>query len=620
MQFLINMFYLQRQDYLYRELLSLEREHRNVRLMRDRFSTIWGGASLLEMLLAAMRELLVSDWKWNFVINLSESDFPVKSVEKLEEFLSANKGRNFVKSHGREVQRFIQKQGLDKTFVECDAHMWRVGDRKLPWGLQIDGGSDWIALDRKFVSYVASRERDDLVEGLLGVFKYTLLPAESFFHTVLRNSEFCDTYVDNNLHITNWKRKLGCKCQYKHVVDWCGCSPNDFRLEDWPRLQASEQRQLFFARKFEPIVNQAIILRVEQWIKGLDQEQVVNVDAYWQNIYHYADFSPRADDSLLTVVSSVTRRNSKMLLDEGCLIKPGIVNEVTSYQYTDTYKGSLILHEARMNNFGSVVIETWFKYQHFLQVNRSAKLYERLRILAVSTEYDQKEQVFRNLIRAIGPYSEPSLMYHFIPTLEETITASNVTFLWLDPVGDVAEVSEAIVFEGNVVNFIKPAFKVPLLPGVWTVKLLEGKTLVAVTKFLVVPLQFYNGSKISKREAKAAHGSFATAYKDFASQELLFKSFLLPNKDKLTAKSKSELNSVRFGSDLKEWIDSLILQFYSVLGTCVSSKSVESVQCGKITLMPCHMTTWSSLTPDPKSFEGKMKKFAMKNNFSINGV
>ena len=39
---------------------------------------------------------------------------------------------------------------------------------------------------------------------------------------------FCRSYINNNLHLTNWKRKLGCKCQYKAVVDWCGCSPNDF--------------------------------------------------------------------------------------------------------------------------------------------------------------------------------------------------------------------------------------------------------------------------------------------------------------------------------------------------------------------------------------------------------
>jgi len=62
--------------------------------------------------------------------------------------------------------------------------MWRTGDRHLPWGIQMDGGSDWVALSRPFVSYVATAvqdprvQKDPLIEGLNTVFKYTLLPAE----------------------------------------------------------------------------------------------------------------------------------------------------------------------------------------------------------------------------------------------------------------------------------------------------------------------------------------------------------------------------------------------------------------------------------------------------------
>lgn len=63
--------------------------------------------------------------------------------------------------------------------------------------------------------------------------------SQSFFHTVLGNSHMCDTLVDNNLRVTNWNRKLGCKCQYKHIVDWCGCSPNDFKPQDLIRIQVS---------------------------------------------------------------------------------------------------------------------------------------------------------------------------------------------------------------------------------------------------------------------------------------------------------------------------------------------------------------------------------------------
>ena len=49
--------------------------------------------------------------------------------------------------------------------------------RKLPDGIRMDGGSDWVCLYRDFARYIIY-ENDELVQGLLGFFKYTLLPAE----------------------------------------------------------------------------------------------------------------------------------------------------------------------------------------------------------------------------------------------------------------------------------------------------------------------------------------------------------------------------------------------------------------------------------------------------------
>lgn len=55
--------------------------------------------------------------------------------------------------------------------------MWRLGDRKLPPNIDIDGGSDWIGLNRKFCSYVINSQ-DSVVTGLKHIYKYALLPAE----------------------------------------------------------------------------------------------------------------------------------------------------------------------------------------------------------------------------------------------------------------------------------------------------------------------------------------------------------------------------------------------------------------------------------------------------------
>ena len=73
--------------------------------------------------------------------------------------------------------RFIKKQGLDRLFHECDNHMWRLGERSIPEGLEVSGGSDWFALTRRFVEYVINSQ-DDLVTGLKQFYSYALLPAE----------------------------------------------------------------------------------------------------------------------------------------------------------------------------------------------------------------------------------------------------------------------------------------------------------------------------------------------------------------------------------------------------------------------------------------------------------
>ncbi|KAI8426248.1 hypothetical protein MSG28_005153, partial [Choristoneura fumiferana] len=468
--FTMNVFETGLANYLHRKLSLLEKQFKNIKLATKRFSTIWGGASLLAMLLRSMKDFMELDWQWDFVINLSESDFPIKSLESIESFLSANKGLNFVKSHGREVQRFIKKQGLDKTFIECETHMWRVGERKLPRGIVIDGGSDWIALSPEFVSYIIGKQ-DTLLSGLDIIFQHTLLPAESFFHTVLRNSHFCNTYVDNNLHVTNWKRKLGCKCQYKHVVDWCGCSPNDFKIEDWPRIQNTQDRQLFFARKFEPIINQEIITRVENYIGFDDHHFIPNLEAYWQSLYSTDDLTASTDDTLLTHAESITRQNAKILLDKACSLDFGEIIEISTYNFADVYKGNLILHRAFIDKDVSVLMETWYKPQKHLELNLENPYADNIKIFKVSSNYDQKEMIFRNLGNILGPLSEPNLLYQFAPNIDKQF--ENLTILWLDPAGVIADINYIHLDENNLTNFIKPNLKVPLLPGIWKVGLFE---------------------------------------------------------------------------------------------------------------------------------------------------
>lgn len=73
------MFIFQRSDYLRREIQKLIKDFPNSALAPWSMSTIWGGATLLQMLLKCMEDLInKSAWKWDFFINISGSDYPIK--------------------------------------------------------------------------------------------------------------------------------------------------------------------------------------------------------------------------------------------------------------------------------------------------------------------------------------------------------------------------------------------------------------------------------------------------------------------------------------------------------------------------------------------------------------
>ncbi|XP_012268134.2 xylosyltransferase oxt [Athalia rosae] len=597
-----------RQDYIFREMLEVERKckNKNIRVARGeglRHASIWGGASLLTTLLTSANEMLSQDHNWDFLVNLSESDFPVKSDTRLTEFLSLNKGMNFVKSHGREVQRFVTKQGLDKSFVECEARMWRIGDRKLPTGIQIDGGSDWVALSRDFVEYAADPKPDPLISGLLRVFQHTLLPAESFFHTALRNSRFCDTYIDNNLHVTNWKRKLGCKCQYRAVVDWCGCSPNDFKSEDFGRIRNTADRNLFFARKFEPTIDQRIIDRTEEWIypsKVNASQKLKGYDTYWQSLYHYADVSPLADDTLLTISNSLARLTYKNLN-----IDPDIFNhikllETTAYFRSNSFLGILIRCNANtkdLENLESSTFQNEFPEQveSLISLKRNITITKswqnRIRSLIVNTEYDQKEQTFRNLLGGISPISSPILAYELTVG---SIIMRNLSVLWVDPHGQLADVNQLQVDEVVLFGHVKPQIVEPLVIGTWHVIIMAESDLVAKLNFLITPLAYWRNQKITSRKAREIHNGPMIPYKVTHNTNHRWTNYLSSS---TATNVNSGYTEQRIGPELDRWIDALVSEYYGIKNTC------WTMQMSKIRgkLEKCGETSWSSLSPDYKS-------------------
>ncbi|XP_041133745.1 xylosyltransferase 1-like isoform X2 [Polyodon spathula] len=592
----------QRSNYLHRQVVVMASQYPNVRVTPWRMSTIWGGASLLTMYLQSMKDLLdMGDWSWDFFINLSAADYPIRTNDQLVAFLSKYRDMNFLKSHGRDNARFIRKQGLDRLFFECDTHMWRLGDRKIPEGITVDGGSDWFLLNRKFVNYVINSQ-DDLVTNMKRFYSYTLLPAESFFHTVLENSPHCESMVDNNLRITNWNRKLGCKCQYKHIVDWCGCSPNDFKPADFHRFQTA--RPTFFARKFEASVNQEIVTQLDGFLFGSLPSGTPGLKAYWENVFDEPDGVHSLSDSQLTYYHAFARMGLQRAAnslqgdpnDSSCRYFPmGHPVSVHLYFLSDRFQGYLVRHHAtNLATSKLETLETWVMPKKVFKIANPPRNFERLQFAEIGTDWDAKERIYRNFGGLMGPTDEPVGMQKWGKGANVTVTV-----VWVDPTNVIAATYDILIEASAEFTHYRPPLNLPLRPGIWTVKVLHHWSPVAETRFLIAPLAFYNHQPIRQDDALRLHNG--PAKNSYMEQSFHGLNPVLNIPVHLGQVEAAKRNAGLTGRELERWVDELVGAHWSALDVC----SVGPSNCP--VMQACSQTTWSALSPDPKAELGPVR-------------
>lgn len=457
----------ERQIYLRTQLMLDTMNYKNIEFANWCMSTIWGGASLLSMHLKSMKDLILKkrNWTWDYILNLSESDFPVKSIELLENYLAFYNNSNFLRAHGKDTPKFSRKQGVEKIFVECDKHMWRVGDRFLPNGIRVDGGSDWFCLSKSFVSYMIEKP-DDIFLDLRNYWQYSLLPSESFFHTLLANTRFCPTLVNNNLHVTNWKRSRGCRCQYKHLVDWCGCSPNIFT--DMDRIIPLHMHPIYFARKFDPTINQKTILGAES-LSGVHWEnQNPSFNYFWLNDYSSFEGKNDVKEVFYSSLAKIHSRSNDVKLLNGTLLF-----------IDDKFQGVIVEYVKKSKTY-EVKFEKRWKW-----VEKGGRMGgDRLVKIQIGSDWDPKEELLRNWAGVIGQTTNIAVVHTWV----EGDIPVKISLLLVQPDGVVAALKTETV-DINAHNLVfDPKLEKPLKPGKWTFLLFANEKKVAQYAFVVLPL------------------------------------------------------------------------------------------------------------------------------------
>jgi hypothetical protein len=277
-------------DGMEQELRSRLEPLGNVRFVA-RQACYWGDFSLLKATLVGLAAAFSSDLKFDWLVLLTGQDYPLRSNGEIAEFLAAHGGKQFVEAIDYRIppdpqwptsgsdrvdywhvslRRFklvfpapltantanrerIKKYALMGIFAKVWAGLmvpfrWMpfVGRRSFPKGYHPHIGSHLLAVSRDCAEYIHTfaEENPDFVH----FFKYVDNPEEVFIPTIVMNSPFRDSVVNENLHFIDWQNPNP-------------SAPRVFVAEDAERLFHSPK---LFARKFDGVRDPHILNLLDQ--------------------------------------------------------------------------------------------------------------------------------------------------------------------------------------------------------------------------------------------------------------------------------------------------------------------------------------------------------------------
>jgi hypothetical protein len=228
----------------------------------------WGDYSMVRLVLDSLSELERRGVRYDWLNLISGQDYPIQPLPALEAFLAASPNDAFFEAEPwdkiwprvNEERYFFQWYRLPDIPIPyrlrrmCERSRnvrlmyGRVGTllgiraRTLPFDREICVRSSmWWTISRRAVDSLlaAQRNRPDF----FSFYKRTLIPDESCLQTWLLSDASLRCRRDTNLRCIFWPNTP--------TPD----SPEILRLEDFDRIRSS---QAFFARKFDPLVDEAI--------------------------------------------------------------------------------------------------------------------------------------------------------------------------------------------------------------------------------------------------------------------------------------------------------------------------------------------------------------------------
>lgn len=193
----------------------------NIILLKKRVNVKWGHISQVEATLELMSTAVNANKGYDYLWLISGQDYPIKSNKYIADFLKEHKGENFIEilpDSNKEYQRYLKRNQtwystwgaspllviriLRKVYNIITGGAYRsIIKRKNILNVKWQFGSSWWTLTEDTCRYIISAQEDG---RFLRYYKNCICPDESFFQTLLWNSQFKESLIGYNLVYVDW--------------------------------------------------------------------------------------------------------------------------------------------------------------------------------------------------------------------------------------------------------------------------------------------------------------------------------------------------------------------------------------------------------------------------------
>ena len=254
-------------------LARMAHDFANVHILPSR-PVLWGRYSVIGTQLEGLKQCLALGDRWSHFITLSGQDMPLKPQAEMVAELAAARGTSFA-SYFDPVAEPHWKNLADRTSRVYIESMWLESllkipflgrrlrrlcgwtnlmpcvplvKREVPSWFRYMGGSNHVILAREAASYLVTDPKALRITQWL---KYSGIPDESIFQSVLLNSPLASSVVNDDRRAICWE---------SHGSP----SPITFTRSQLAWLREARAQGKLFARKFDSGVDDEVICAIEK--------------------------------------------------------------------------------------------------------------------------------------------------------------------------------------------------------------------------------------------------------------------------------------------------------------------------------------------------------------------